>query len=161
MKSKLELQFDFLKEEYNNLQLNIRNYDNLLFIIKGWAITIYVGFIYFSIRESRFELIILSILLPLLFWVVDSIFKSFQARFILRSQLIEDYLKSAKFDKDIRREEIKGIPIPDMFAREIIGLGKEQKALTLKIHCAFYLHQIILYISMILCSFFISIIYFA
>lgn len=156
MRSKFEFQFDLLKEEYNNVQLSIRHYDSLLFVIKGWAITTYAGFIYLSIKEYRLDLMILSVLIPLFFWTLDSVFKSFQARFISRSRLIEDYLRSDRFDEDIKREDMKGIAAPDSWATEMVKSRKETRVLILK--CAFYPHQMILYVPMIGCSFLIYLI---
>ncbi len=132
MRSKFEFQFDLLKEEYNNVQLSIRHYDSLLFVIKGWAITTYAGFIYLSIKEYRLDLMILSVLIPLFFWALDSLFKGFQARFVLRSRLIEDYLRSDRFDEDIKREDMKGIAAPDIWTPELKGRQFKDLLLSLK-----------------------------
>jgi hypothetical protein len=40
MKDEFEYKYEILLREVDNLQSGIRNYDTLLFRIKGWAITL-------------------------------------------------------------------------------------------------------------------------
>jgi hypothetical protein len=41
MSTNFDYQFELLKFELDTLQQGIRTYDSILFIIKGWAITIF------------------------------------------------------------------------------------------------------------------------
>jgi len=48
MDDEFQYKFELLKQEMDNLQNGIRNYDGTLFTIKGWAITVFSAFIIFA-----------------------------------------------------------------------------------------------------------------
>ena len=75
MKDEFEYKCDFLKFELGELQNSIRTFHGYLFIIKGWSITVFSGFILFAAKEHKVLYLIFCALSVVLFWGVESIHK--------------------------------------------------------------------------------------
>lgn len=104
MNSEFQYKFELLKQEIDILQNGIRTYDNTLFMIKGWSITIFSAFITFAADKDKPVFLIYCGISIMLFWLLDSIYKSIQRIYISRYNEIESFLKSSDFDKAIKEE---------------------------------------------------------
>lgn len=109
-------------KEVDILQSAIRDYDKILFTIKGWAITIFSAFVFFIAREDDHEylFLVMAALGTVMFWSLGLIYKSYQQRFLSRYNLIEKYLRNnlqeALADKKL------GIVTPDVNGRISVGI---------------------------------------
>lgn len=84
--------------DFSSLQTQIGRYDNHSLLIKGWAITLWSGFMYFIIREEVYELFIIQIIILLIFWSFDALFKFYQRKLALRADEIRENLKGYKLN---------------------------------------------------------------
>jgi len=81
-----------LKEEYFHLQRVIEDFDSKTITIKTWSVTgslVVIG-AGFSAKGSA-ELFIVAAVASLLFWVIESNWKSFQLSYYARIKAIENY----------------------------------------------------------------------
>lgn len=146
MKDLFDYQFEILIKEYDALQANIRNYDDILFRIKGWAITIFSGIVLLTLKERRPEYLILGAFGVILFWLLDGIFKGFQRAFIVRYNKLEHFLRRSEFQKAVEGRAFKKFSIPDITGRVSVK-DRDKKINPLK--ASLYWHTSILYISML------------
>jgi hypothetical protein len=87
---------EILKQEIDQLQQNIRNYNNSLVVIKGWSITIFSGLISFSIKDRNINILIIGIITCIMFWIFDASVRRVQQFFISRYNKIEWFLRNTK-----------------------------------------------------------------
>jgi len=114
MKDSFDYKFELLKFELNSLQQGIRNYDSILFIIKGWAITMFSAVVLFSAQVEKPTYLILCVVSTLLFWMLDAVFKAIQKAYTLRYNEIEKFLQSDKFNKALAERSLDGFVTPDI-----------------------------------------------
>ena len=84
--------------DFSSIQPNIGRYDTHSLIIKGWAITLWSGLMYFIIKESVHELFIIQIVILQIFWLFDALYKFYQRRFTLRYDEIRQYFDDHNID---------------------------------------------------------------
>jgi len=84
---------DIFLNELATIDTNIGRYDTHSLIIKGWAISLWAGLVYFAIRESAYLLFAVQILAMIIFWSFDALYKYYQRRFAIRSEKIFTFLK--------------------------------------------------------------------
>ncbi len=84
--------------DFSTIQAQIGRYDNHSLIIKGWAITLWAGLIYFIVKDSVHELFIIQIIILLIFWSFDALFKFYQRRFALRYDELRKYFEGYNLD---------------------------------------------------------------
>ena len=82
---------DFLKEEYFYLQKQCDEYDNRALIIKSWSLTASLAGIVTGYTENAPSIFLISALCSILFWIIESLWKSFQSVIYKRLRKIEDY----------------------------------------------------------------------
>jgi hypothetical protein len=88
-----EHQENLLKEEYFFLQQAYEDFDRRALLIKGWAVTLALGGIAIAFQEKSLQILILSGLVALLFWVLEAMWKLFQYCNSPRIQEIESYFR--------------------------------------------------------------------
>ncbi len=145
MKDQFDYQFELLNKEMDTLQANIRNYDSILFRIKGWALTVFSGFVFFSLREGRSTYLLLGAAAVLMFWTLDATYKGFQRTFIIRYNKIEHFLRT-DFPKAVVNRSFKGLNLPDVGARVSVASAQEK---TRPLKAAFFWHTAFLYVAML------------
>ena len=91
--------------DFSEIQARIGMYDNHSLIIKGWAITLWSGLMYFIFKESVHELFIIQIIMLLIFWSLDALYKFFQRRLALRYGELQKYFEG--YSLDIENGELK------------------------------------------------------
>ena len=94
MKLSQQQQIDILMKELAILQGRIDHYDESLFKIKSWAITIFSAFIIVSIKEGNPVFLAFCAIALLMFWSMEALFKKFQHILIKRCLDIEEYFES-------------------------------------------------------------------
>lgn len=91
---------DFLEKlfisDFSSLQNGIGRYDTHSLIIKGWAITIWSGLMYFIVKESVHELFLIQVILLIIFWSFDALYKYYQRFLALRYSEMMDYFEGYK-----------------------------------------------------------------
>lgn len=125
MGTKFDYQFELLKFELDTLQQGIRNYDSILFVIKGWAITIFSAVILFSAQVEKPIYLLLCVISTLLFWLLDGVFKAIQRAYTLRYNEIEKFLQSDRFRKAFTKRSLDGFVSPDISSGFSRGLKFE------------------------------------
>lgn len=140
-----DLKLDLLKKEMDNIQGHIRAYGQVQFTIKGWAITIYSGFIFFAVKEKEPVFLGLCAITVLLFWLLDAIFKSIQKVYIDRAIKIESFLQELPVTKG--KQAFKDFPVPNTESRfeQLTPWEKVEGALS----AAFTFQLALLYIVML------------
>ena len=93
MDDEFQFKLGLLKQEMDTVQNGIRTYGQVQFTIKGWAITIFSGFIFFATKETKPIFLSLSAVAVILFWILDATFKSLQQVYIERATKIEEFLQ--------------------------------------------------------------------
>jgi hypothetical protein len=112
MVDEFNFKFELLKREMDAVQSGIRTYGQVQFTIKGWAITLFSGFIFFAAKEKQPVFLGLCAMAVILFWTLDAIFKSIQRVYIDRAVEIETWLHNVKFASDM--DPLKGLSIPNI-----------------------------------------------
>lgn len=113
MDDEFEYKFELLKQEMACLQDSIRTYDSNLLTIKGWAITIFSAFVFFSAQAKRPAYLVFCAASVMLFWLVDALFKELQMVFIHRYNRIEHFIQSQEFAEAVVGRSFKKFPVPD------------------------------------------------
>lgn len=88
-----EHQENLLKEEYFFLQQAYEDFDRRALLIKGWSVTLSLGGIAIAFQEGSIQILILSGLVALLFWVLEAMWKLFQYCNSVRIREIESYFR--------------------------------------------------------------------
>lgn len=97
-------QKEFLLKEIEVVQNHINKCDEYSLIVKGWAITLWSALLLFAISQIiidiKISILWVSIIILLVFWIIDAYFKYFQRTSIARSNLISDYLNNHTPEND-------------------------------------------------------------
>jgi len=117
MESAFDYQFRLLQHELETTQQGIRNYDSITFIVKGWAITIFSGFLLFIADKQEALFLVPCAISVVLFWVLDALYKAIQRVYIRRYNAIEVYLRSPDFLQAMQTQS------PIKFDTPRIGIG--------------------------------------
>jgi hypothetical protein len=106
--SVFDRQFDLLKVEIELVNNAIRQHDEITKSIKNWAIVTWTASMGAVLSDTKFHSFLWLVgAVPLLFWMVDGLFRRIQMTFIYREGEIADYLNSDAF----QREAEKGLPM--------------------------------------------------
>jgi len=95
---RLKIQLEFVQDELARTQSRIQNYDDLIFKIKGWTITLWVAAMGLAATQKQ-PYIALAVLPAILgFWCLEAQRKKYQQRHILRMRYIERFMNGTKDD---------------------------------------------------------------
>ncbi len=87
-----QYRLNLLRDEISRIQTRIGHYDDLVFRIKGWTITLWIGTVGFSVTQKSPFLLLASVPVTIAFWFVETQYKRYQHRFICRMRYIERML---------------------------------------------------------------------
>ncbi len=107
MADEFDHKFELLKLEIQILQDVIRNYETILFTIKGWAITLFSAVIFFTVQSTKPLYLVFCAFSVLLFWVVDAVFKVTQRKLIERYNVIQGFLQSSQFSQAVKEQSLR------------------------------------------------------
>lgn len=147
MSDEFECQFDLLKQEMTTLQDGVKTYDGILFTIRGWVITIFSAFIFFAADKQKPIFLAFCAIAVLLFWLLDSIYKSIQKVYIHRYNDIERFLQSPDFTQAIQERSFGKFIVSNVGASFRVT-GKDKLLSILR--SGMMIHNGILYISMLI-----------
>jgi hypothetical protein len=88
---KPKINAEFLKDEYIELQSLINSFDNKVLTIKAWSVTISISGIGTAFVSHSPILLLFASLSAMVFWLLESYWKSFQHPFYDRVEMIEAY----------------------------------------------------------------------
>ncbi len=80
--SRFELQKSLFEKGFDQVQEQIIHLDGILFKIKGSAITVWVALMGWSFTSSKPEIALLGVVVIIGFWLLESLFKGTQIRYI-------------------------------------------------------------------------------
>ena len=92
--STFAFRLDLLRDEIARIQTRIGHYDDLVFRVKGWAVTLWLATIGYSVSKEQPALVLTAIPVVLAFWFIETQYKSYQHRFISRMRLLEKRINS-------------------------------------------------------------------
>lgn len=93
MASILEEQLALLRAEIELINSSIRQMDEITKSIKEWAIVTWAGAVGVCLADTSLRpRLLLTAILPLLFWLVDASFRRVQRRFIYRMRVIRTFV---------------------------------------------------------------------
>jgi cytochrome b subunit of formate dehydrogenase len=129
MDDEFKFKLELLKYEMDTVQSGIRAYSQVQFTIKGWAITIFSGFIFFAAKEKQPIFLSLSAIAVILFWILDAIFKSIQEVYICRATKIEHFLQKLEFLPDKHPFQNFTVPNTESAFEQLKGMAKAKATL--------------------------------
>lgn len=110
-----EKQYQTLMADWSYTKTSIRGLDEIIFKIRGWAITLTSGALGYAYINKDSNLCLYIGLPILLIWVMDGLYKSFQRRFIERDNNIRDYFNSGQFVEDLEAKKISSIQLSQVW----------------------------------------------
>jgi hypothetical protein len=118
-RSVIDLQVEFLKLEIETVNSAIRQMDEFSKNIKQWAITLWTGAVGGALVTPRLaQYIMLTAMIPMLFWLVDARYRRIQQMFIWRSTRISTFLNdAAMLDACFREGRVVGFKVFDPAGR--------------------------------------------
>jgi len=152
-KELFDYQYELLLKEVDHLQSAIREYDKILFTIKGWSITVFAAFVAFMAREGEPVYLAVAGLAVILFWMVDAIYKSFQERFLSRYEDLETFLRN-DFPSVVNDRQMT-IQVPDLRGS---ASGSEKQLRDAALEAARLWQTFLLYSAMLIMLFFVWVI---
>jgi hypothetical protein len=128
-----EYQLGMLTKELEMIERTIARMDEITQGIKNWAIVTWAGSVAILLREpSLRKFIILTAVLPILFWYSDAIWRQLQKRSVFRNQKIHEFLNSDKFLESCNQQKLIDFKVMDPVGRQYQKSEEFQKALKLK-----------------------------
>lgn len=129
MSSAFDLRIELVRHEYERAEATIRAYDEHLFKIKGWAITVCSAISLYALNSNRPTMYAVGIFAALSFWVLDAHTKTTQRLFIRRVQTIERFLHSPDLDHAIERQSTEALDLRPL--AEMMTSGPAVRSLNL------------------------------
>jgi len=147
----------FLKKiflsEISTLDQSTGKYDTHSLLIKGWAITLWSGLMYFVLKESLYAIFLIQIFILLIFWSFDGLYKLYQRSFALRSAQIQKFFENFKilfYENKLKikncGKKIKPIPFTNPRAnfgdQKLDKMHKFRRCLVLRVVSILYIYLI-------------------
>lgn len=122
---------EMLRMEVELIDRIIARFDQYTQTTKNWAIVIWAGSIALSLSSVDLrKYIILTAILPLLFWFIDAWWRRLQKRSILRQSKIEKFLNSERFVDSFRQKKlIDDFKVLDPIGRQYRGTSEYKSSI--------------------------------
>lgn len=104
-------ELELLKKEIDVITSVIGRYDDILFRIKGWTITLWVPVVGWGIHVKSLPIFLLALFIPIIFCFIEIEFKRIQRQYIFRSNNLEKFFRNnAKLEKAFAEKNIPENP---------------------------------------------------
>lgn len=132
-KQGFEYQLGLVTLEMEMIERTIARMDEIAQSIKNWAIVTWAGSVAILLREPALrKFIILTAVLPILFWYSDAIWRQLQRRSIYRQQKISDFLNGDSFAESCKQGKLVDFVVMDPVGTQYRNSQEFQDALKLK-----------------------------
>jgi len=91
---------DSIRQELVSAQSSIDKYDDIIFKIRGWEVTIWTALMVVLFQSGKHHVLAISMTVPFIFWVLDGMYHSFRMSYRERRKELTTYMSSAKFEKE-------------------------------------------------------------
>ena len=148
----LQLQLDILKQELDTISQIIGRIDGITQTTKNWAIVTWTGSLGFMLaREDLRQYIIITAILPLLFWFVDAWWRRLQGRSVYRTQQIRDFLNGERLVDSFSQLRVVNFTVFDPTGISHKNDPKYKKTVTLR-RTLFYKEVGVFYLTLAIIS---------
>lgn len=130
-------QLDFLKLELESINTITGRIDGITQTIKNWCVVVWAGSIALLIANEKLNLIIFTVVLPILFWYVDAWWRRIQRSFVFRSMKISEFLNSDRFVESFRKKRLIDFIVLDPKGRQYKNLPEYQRFRSLRVTLRF------------------------
>ena len=158
MSDETKFKIDMLKQEIDFINSKIDHFDNLRLKIKQIAIVLWVATVGFGLKEQIKIMFFISAFLPLFFWLIDTIYRSYYEGYHHRLLAIKDFISTGKYtvkgkENVTLADFIKGVeegnfPVFDYWAQLTISENKHKEITKFSTNF-FYRTSMLVYIPMI------------
>lgn len=97
---------DIIKQELDMVQSSVDKYDDINFRIRGWEVTIWSALMVVFFQSGKHPVLLIAVLVPIIFWALDGLYKSFRQSYRNRRDKISVYLSSKKFEREFASGKI-------------------------------------------------------
>lgn len=112
-------QLEFLKLEFNSINQSIERIDQITQTTKNWAVLTWAGSIALAIGQGDLRrYILLTAVLPMLFWLIDAHWRRIQRSFIYRVQMISDFLNDSRLVESFQQRKLIDFTVLDPRGRQ-------------------------------------------
>ncbi|MGE0451934.1 MAG: hypothetical protein AB7O37_07960 [Vicinamibacteria bacterium] len=115
---RLEYQLDFLRLEYQVINQAIGRFDDVTQATKNWAVVIWAGGLALLLGAAEMRrYILVTAVLPLVFWFIDAQWRRIQRSFVFRLELISRFLNGDDLLESLRPKKVINLRLVDHRAR--------------------------------------------
>jgi uncharacterized membrane protein len=112
-------QLDILKVEIDTINKTIARCDEHTRATRNWAIVTWAGSIALGLGSKDLrQYIILTVVLPILFWLIDARWTSVLRAFLFRQNKISEFLNDSQFSQSFEQKQLIGFKLLDPKGRQ-------------------------------------------
>jgi len=163
MISAFEYQLEVLKAELDYTNSAIRQMDEMMKSTKNWAIATWTASLGIVIAAKSLNPFIgLTVIIPILFWIVDANYRRLQNKFIFRNYQISDFLNDERFKQSFAERQLINFTILDPKSKGSLKDPSYKKDYEEKVNISnvlLYTSVCFLYIGLIIISIIVHLIF--
>jgi hypothetical protein len=124
----LKFQLEILKSELESIDKTVERIDEITQTIKNWAIVTWAGIISIAVGQPELrKYIIITALLPLMFWYIDGHWRHLQRRSTFRAIKIKEFLNDERLQKSFEQKRLVDFIVYDPIGHQYKGLPEYKK----------------------------------
>ncbi|NPV75440.1 MAG: hypothetical protein HPY59_03600 [Anaerolineae bacterium] len=128
MLESLKYQLEILKTELESIDKTVARIDEITQTIKNWAIVTWAGVISLAVGQPELrKYIMITALLPLIFWYMDGYWRHLQRRSTFRAIKIREFLNDERLQKSFAQKKLVGFLIYDPIGHQYKDLPEYKK----------------------------------
>jgi hypothetical protein len=117
-----QLQIEFLKLEFESINGVIARIDQTTQATKHWAITVWAGAVALMLgKPDLSKHLLLTAILPLIFWFIDAQWRHIQRSCIFRIEQISAFLNDERLRESFNQKRVTGLRLLDPRAKNARG----------------------------------------
>ena len=156
MNDYLNFQMEILKQEIDIIEKIIARIETVTQTIKNWALVSWTGSIGFALSNSELNnYIILTGILPFLFWILDASWRRNQKRSVYRSYKIKEFLNDKRLELSFEKNKFIDFELYDPVGNSHMKEIDYKKKVSL-FKTVFYQEVIAFYLTLIIISIVLS-----